>query len=426
MTASTFSRRLWQVAARRLTLVASVALVFVSADRAIGTRGTVIAAGRLESSATAATDATDGLFDATQLQEIRLWINTRDLAQLRTHFDENTFYPADLWWRGTRVRNVGVRSRGFGSRNPVKIGLFVDLDRYTTGQQLAGVSAFVLDNFWQDPSMLREFLAMAFFNRMGVPAPREAFARLYVNNVYEGVYALVEDIDARFIARTLGRADGTLFEYHWTRPFFGEDLGDLNAYVPMFEPRTHEQDAPGMLWGPLADWWRAVNGPDDAAWRAEVSRYVDLEQFVTQAAIENYLAENDGLLGYAGMDNFYCYREPGTTRHRLFPWDKDTAFLQVDFAPYRGVDENRLMLRAMAQPDLRALYESALLAAAALDSDEAWLLSRADAAAALIRDAAYADPRKRTTNDEFAAAVQQIRDFATNRAAFIRDRLSGR
>ena len=35
------------------------------------------------------------LFDSTTLQEVRLTVNTRDLAALRAHYDLNTHYPAD-------------------------------------------------------------------------------------------------------------------------------------------------------------------------------------------------------------------------------------------------------------------------------------------------------------------------------------------
>ena len=51
---------------------------------------------------------------------------------------------------------MGIRSRGQGSRNPIKIGLRVDMARYTTGQTLAGLSTIILDNLWQDDALIRE------------------------------------------------------------------------------------------------------------------------------------------------------------------------------------------------------------------------------------------------------------------------------
>jgi hypothetical protein len=34
-----------------------------------------------------------------------------------------------------------------------------------------------------------------------------------------------------------------------------------------------------------------------------VERYLDVSQFVIHIAIENFLSENDGVLGYTGMNN---------------------------------------------------------------------------------------------------------------------------
>ena len=75
------------------------------------------------------------LFDRDTVQEIRLFVNSRDLAELRTKFREDIYYVADFQWRNLRVRNAAVRSRGGISRNPSKPALRIDFNRYTTGQR---------------------------------------------------------------------------------------------------------------------------------------------------------------------------------------------------------------------------------------------------------------------------------------------------
>src|SRR5262245_14846805 len=68
----------------------------------------------------------DQLFEQSFVHEIRLYLNSRDLAELREHYDGNKHYPADFRWGSLRLANVAVRSRGFGSRNPIKLGLRID------------------------------------------------------------------------------------------------------------------------------------------------------------------------------------------------------------------------------------------------------------------------------------------------------------
>src|SRR4029078_6646585 len=124
-----------------------------------------------------------------------LFVNTRDLADLRAHYQENTYYPADMQWGSVRLRNIGIRSRGIGSRSAPKLNLRLDFNRYVSGQRFADVQSLQLDNLVQDPSMVRDATAMAFYARMGLPASRESFTRVYINDVYEGLYAIVESID---------------------------------------------------------------------------------------------------------------------------------------------------------------------------------------------------------------------------------------
>jgi spore coat protein CotH len=366
----------------------------------------------------AAAQTVDELFDAQTLQEIRLLINTRDLQLLRANFADNTYYPADLVWRGQRVRNVGVRSRGLGSRNSVKLGLRVDFDRYTSDQRFVGLSSLVLDNLVQDPSMVRERVTMAFFNRVGVPAPRESFSRLFINNEYQGVYAIVEEIEPPFVARTLGEDTGYLFEYHWIVPFRGEDFAEAAAYKPLFEPRNHETEADSTLYGAIDDLFHEA-GISDATTRERIERFLDVPSFIALIAAENFIAENDGLLGYAGMNNLYMYRLAGTTRHRFLPWDKDNTFLQTDFPILSRLDDNVLSRQLLAFEDLRALYLETLDRCARAAAENDWLMNEVATSAALVAEAARQDTRKFFSNEEFDAGVEFVKAFAAARPGFV-------
>src|SRR5687767_6594552 len=79
---------------------------------------------------TASAQTVYDLFDGHAVQELRLFMNSRDLQELRERYSENIYYPGDLQWRDLRVRNVGVRPRGMGSRSATKPGLRIDFNRY--------------------------------------------------------------------------------------------------------------------------------------------------------------------------------------------------------------------------------------------------------------------------------------------------------
>jgi spore coat protein CotH len=362
----------------------------------------------------------DDLFADNVVHDVRLSINDRDLRELRDRYLENVYFPADFEWRGERVRNVGMRSRGLASRSATKLGLRIDFNRYSTGQRFLGLASLVLDNLVTDPALVRERVSMQLFARLGQPVPREAFARVFINGTYEGVYAIVEPVDGEFLTRVLGEKSGYLFERHFLQPYYGEDLGDdPAAYRIVFEPRTHELEVDTVLYSPIRELFREANQPVDTVWRERVARYVDLRQFVTHVAIETFLSEADGILGFAGMANFYLYRGPTGDQHRLIVWDKDRTFAAIDSPILLRADENRLFSRALVFSDLRALYLDVLERCARIAAGDNWLDGEISRLAALIDAAAIEDRRKPYDDEAHASDVEFLKQFARQRPAFV-------
>lgn len=155
------------------------------------------------------------LFDDSVLHDITLNISTLDWQMLKAHYLENTYYPADFRWRTNVVRNIGIKSRGSGSRSGTKPSLKLDFAKYTTDQTFLGMKSIVLRNNTQDPSGMRERISMLLFRRMGLQAPREAHARLFINGEYSGLYTVVEPIDAGYLRRNLGDDSGWLYSYEY-------------------------------------------------------------------------------------------------------------------------------------------------------------------------------------------------------------------
>ena len=372
----------------------------------------------------------EDLFNGTVLQRIDLLVNSRDWEKLKANFREDDYYPADVRWGGLTVRNAGIRSRGLGSRSGTKPGLKVDFNRYTTGQTFLGLASIVLDNLTQDPTGMRERVAMPFYERMGLPAPREAHAALYVNGAYAGLYAVVESIDQDFLRRVFGGVegqienDGHLFEYKWTTEWFFTYPGsNLDAYAPLFKPVTHENASAVSLYARVEAMFRAINESPDAMFVDSVSPYLDLPLFMKHLAVQSFLGQWDGILGYAGVNNFYLYRFENSSRSQFIAWDEDNAFRAADFPILPGYDRNVLVRRAMNVPELRAAYYAALRAAVASAIEPVggvgWLEAEVQLQRSIIDAAMQVDVLKPYTNAEYAAVADGLVEFARVRPAFV-------
>jgi len=386
------------------------------------TRLTLAVAAAVLLAVPAAAQTLDELFDPSVVHDLQIWINSRDLQQLRATYTENTYYQVDLEWRGMRVRSAGVRSRGNVSRNPEKPGLRLDFNRYVKHQRFLGLSSLVLDNLVQDPAFVRESVAMAMFARMGVAAPREAFARVFINGEYQGVYAMVEPVDTGFLARTTGDAGGYVFDYEWLHPFQGEYLGSsLDAYKARFKPETNRTAGDVLLYAPIHDLFAAINHEPDTLWRETVERYLDVPQFLTHVAVEEFLAEADGLMGNWAMHNFYLYRPSDSLRHQLFPWDRDSSFFAIESSIESRTSDNQLFTRLMVYPDLREFYLQMVAASAQAAAADGWLDGEITRRGALIREAVAADPRKPFTAEDFEVHLAFLQQFARRRTTLVLD-----
>jgi spore coat protein CotH len=366
----------------------------------------------------------DALLDGSALNDVWVHINARDWEDLHTHYLENTYYPVDFEWQGVKVRNSGIRVRGNTTRNERKPSFRVDFDRYVDGQDFFGLKAIVMNNSWHDPSMLHDDLSMLLFRTAGIPAPRQAHVRLFVgaNREYAGVYVISEEVTKMFLSANFGEDSGYLYEFHHQdNDNYGfQDPGpDLDWYIPRFEPRTHETEPVFNLYMPVRRLVEAVNDAPQSDLEGTLGDYLDVNLFITELAVQNFLAQTDGLVGGVGMNNFYLYRFAGRSISLLIPWDQDNSFSRMDMPPWEGMSMNVLASKIWNEPKYRNAYLRKLLDIANLVSS-GWFEQEALHEYAQIRDAVYEDPLTPYLRDEFDQANAFVQQFARERPGVVR------
>ncbi|MBY0493244.1 MAG: CotH kinase family protein [Cyanobacteria bacterium] len=372
------------------------------------------------------------LFDGHTLQRLDIDLHSADWAKLRQEFQSNQYYPADITWNGIKAYNAGIRSRGAGSRNQNKPSLKIDFNYYASGQSYLGLKSLVLDNLVQDPSGVHETASMWFMARLGVPAPRESHAAVYVDGVYSGVYALVEPIDKNLIARVFGndvdgaQNDGYLYEFNKAGEWWLSYLGpELEPYKRYFEARTHETQPDETLYRPIELLVRLINEKPAEELNEAVGPYLDLRGLTRFLAIQNFISEIDGFAGKWGMNNFYLYRLPQQAQHRIIAWDDDLAFLDPSYDVTSFQETNILVKKLMEVPEYRALYFQTLGEAirssleGATPSEPGALESEIRRELDVIDGAMLLDPVRPYTETEYVDAREFMKQFAPRRARYV-------
>ncbi|MBY0493660.1 MAG: CotH kinase family protein [Cyanobacteria bacterium] len=374
----------------------------------------------------AAQTTTEELFSKSSLQRVDLELHSADWAKLKENFQTNTFYPADFKINGQTVYNAGIRSRGRGSRNANKPGLKIDFDKYSSNQKFLGLKSLVLDNLAQDPSGIHETVSMAFYERLGIPAPRETHVRLYVRGEYIGLYALIESIDKSFLARTYGviendtQNDGWLYEFVWQDHYLFTDFGtDLAEYKLRFDATTHESKSDEDKYRPIQELISLANSTPENRYNEVIGPRFDIPGFIRFVAAQAYLGDTDGFLGAFGMNNFYLYRLENQIKHVLIAWDTDNTFWGSTF-PVRPPTDNVLMAKLMRIPEYEALWYAELARTNQIAEADGWLDTEIIRQIQTIDGAMREDVYKPYSTNSYEGEAGMMLSFARERIAYVK------
>ena len=244
------------------------------------------------------------------------------------------YVPADVTFDGETFRRVGFRLKGNSSlvnswrSGTEKLPFRLNIDGLEArfpeirDQTFFGFPNLSFSNNALDSSYLRAKVVTDLFREAGVPAPRTAFIRVYLDrgsgSSYLGLYTMVEVPDDPFLELMFGSDEGNLYKPHstggrWT-------VFDQNA----FPKKTNEFDED---WTDIQGAIAALNASkvDRAAWRQRLEARVDVNGFLRWLALNTIVGNNDA---YGGLSahNYYLYGSP-RHRDRLFwiPWDHDLS-----------------------------------------------------------------------------------------------------
>jgi hypothetical protein len=349
---------------------------------------------------------------------------------------------------------VGVRYKGNGtfmeSRDSLKRSLKIDLNQYAKGQSLGRVTTLTLQNNVTDASMMNEVLAYRLYRDAGVPAPRTAYAKVFVTvpgkyeRKYFGLYSMTEAVDKQFAERHFGTKRGAIFKP--VTPSLFTDLGaDWAAYNQIYDPKVDLYDEQKKAVMELS---RFVTQADDAAFAAHIAEFIDLPEFARFMAVMVYLSDLDGILGPG--QNLYLHLHAKNQQFQFIPWDQDHSWGQFMRAsqeqrdklsiqhPWQG--ENFYLERMFKVEAFKKLYVARLEEFSKTIFKPERIAQQVDQIAAVIRPAVQEESEAKLTRfDKLVAGeilsapgpfgggqIKPIKPFTKVRTESVLDQLAGK
>ncbi len=240
---------------------------------------------------------------------------------------------------GMRLR--GSRKRGFAQTQGFKLDFQVlDTPGPAGKRRFGDLNRLNILSIETDPSHMVQCLAYKALRDFGVPAPRCNFMKVYVNDEYYGLLEHVEQINKGYLRRHFGSSSGSLygaspsmsecangFKDSLARlEYSGDSFSSYTAQYQLTHATAMEAEQ-NLI--PMLKCGDAMQTPDDAAFKACISDWLDVDEWLKLIAVESVLPELESFIGY--YRNYYLYFKPDPSsphqgRFVIWPWDLDSAF----------------------------------------------------------------------------------------------------
>lgn len=176
--------------------------------------------------------------------------------------------------------------------------------------QLSGVRKLTLHNLAYDPSVGREWLAYELMRDAGLAVPRVGWAKVRVNGVEKGLYAVVESYDEVFLA---DHYEGTTVLYEADGDF--GDNGELwGFFIDEGDTMAHAEALARKI----------ALAQKSPAQPSRIIPEVDWDQLARLFALEDLLQHSDGMKG--GCHNWFLHMDEAG-RFTFFPWSVDLTLI---------------------------------------------------------------------------------------------------
>lgn len=345
----------------------------------------------------------DGLFTKAAVFDLRIEVPSGSLESLRAS-------PKD-YVRGTvregdkSYADAGIRYKGNSTApsNGSKPAFTIKFNEFISGQQFRGQRKIVLESCAHDPSFLHEVLACELYRAAGVPAPRCTFARVQLNGRDLGLYVLAEGINRDFLGRFFDKSKGNLYEGD------GRDVTD-KLDKDSGDERKDQPDVDALA--------EAALGPDPAQRWQRFAKLLDMDRFLSFAAVEVFTWHTEGYC--LGTNKYRIYHDPTSDRMVFLPHGLENGFSKAD-GPLQPEWRGRVARAVLDSTEGKRLYREKMskLLAGAFQTDS--LQSKIDELATRLRPILTAQDAKLAKATD--TAIAQLRERVAQRAQSLRDQL---
>ena len=266
---------------------------------------------------------------------------------------------------------------------------------------------------------------------MGLPAPLTAFAKVYVNGEYFGLYSITEQLDDEFCERVFGNSDGNLYKGQPSPSMIWLDenrVSYLRSYMP-------KEQGGQEYFTDLVELLATIDDPQgreipEIEYIHRLEGLLNTKDVLKAWAVNNFLMNIDAYNMFY-QHNFYMYNNPYSGKWEWISYDGNYALatwnpkypLQtlIDFPILYANTEKypeSLVEKMLTIPYYKRMYLDQYYIMVQWFKLGDWK-QEVEAYASLIRDAVYEDKNKETTTNNFEKGRDQHIGDTLDPGAFV-------
>lgn len=320
-------------------------------------------------------DTEQGLYKQDEMKTIYLEFSQSNWwNQLTSNYNSGADLAATMIVDGVTYEQVGVGFKGQTSYMMVngeeKKSFSIKTDAFIDGQTCQGYKTFNLNNCFDDPTFLREFLYLHMICNH-IPAAKAAFVKLVINGENWGVYPSVQQMNGDYLNEWFMSNDGALWRADSPTgtmgggggPQWGDGTAALNYlgadtldYQDYYTLKSYGIDNP---WDQLVNTCDVLENTAIANLINDLPPVMDVDRALWFLACEIAFGDDDSYI-YKGKMDYYLYWEVETGRMTPLEYDGNSVLVDEseNWAAFYHADNANypLMNLLMQVPDYRQRY----------------------------------------------------------------------
>jgi len=314
------------------------------------------------------------LFDESRVSSVYIEIPPDSLDVIMTDVLSDHYFKAlfiyDYGTGRDTLQDIGFRLRGNTSRFSHKKSFKISFNEFVSGRKYQDVKKINLNGQHNDPTMIREKLFYDTWEKAGMPERRTSFVRLFINQMYYGLYTNLEEIDKDWLQKVFGENNGNLFKCTYpadlvylgtNQQVYKDIVSSSSTGGRAYDLQTNETEDD---YSDLIELISVLNKPADAIFATLIAQKIDVESFLKAFAIDVATGNWDDYM--FNKNNYFLYHNAATGKFEFITYDTDNTFgvdwVNVDWATrncinwYNHSEPRPLASKLLSIPEYKAKY----------------------------------------------------------------------